>query len=49
VEKNSTIIFPLPLDLLEPLMQIMQRQASVPVQEPLNVNDSHTNEPSLPR
>jgi regulator of protease activity HflC (stomatin/prohibitin superfamily) len=49
VEKNSTIIFPLPLDLLEPLMQIMQRQASVPVHEPLNVNDSHTNEPSLPR
>src|SRR5438876_6728106 len=34
VEKNSTIIFPLPLDLLAPLMQIMQRQASVPVQEP---------------
>src|SRR5713101_405188 len=36
VEKNSTIIFPLPLDLIEPLMQIMQRQASVPVQEPLD-------------
>src|SRR3989441_1121978 len=49
VEKNSPTISPLPLDLLEPLMQIMQRQASVPVQEPLNVNDSHTNEPSLPR
>ncbi len=49
VEKNSTIIFPLPLDLLTPLIQIMQRQASVPVHEPLNVNDSHTNEPSLPR
>ncbi len=47
VEKNSTIIFPLPLDLLAPLMQIMQRQASVPVQEPLN--DSRLNEPSLPR
>ncbi len=49
VEKNSTIIFPLPLDLIEPLMQIMQRQASVPVHEPLNVNNSQTNEPSLPR
>ena len=48
VEKNSTIIFPLPLDLIEPLMQIMQRQASVPVHEPLNVNNSQTNEPSLP-
>ncbi len=47
VEKNSTIIFPLPLDLLAPLMQIMQRQASVPVQEPLN--SSRLNEPSLPR
>src|SRR2546429_3247536 len=30
VEKNSTIIFPLPLDLVEPLLQIMQRQASLP-------------------
>src|SRR5437868_9153039 len=47
VEKNSTIIFPLPLDLLAPLMQIMQRQASVPVQEPLN--GSRLNEPSVPR
>src|SRR5438128_1721432 len=46
VEKNSTIIFPLPLDLLAPLMQIMQHQASVPVQEPLN--GSPTKEPSLP-
>ncbi len=46
VEKNSTIIFPLPLDLLAPLIQIMQRQASVPVQEPLN--GTPTNEPSLP-
>jgi len=47
VEKNSTIIFPLPLDLLEPLMQIMQRQASVPVHEPLE--GSLKDEPSLPR
>jgi regulator of protease activity HflC (stomatin/prohibitin superfamily) len=27
VEKNSTIIFPLPIDLVEPLMQIMRRSA----------------------
>jgi len=47
VEKNSTIIFPLPLDLVAPLIQIMQSQASVPAHEPLN--GSHTNEPSLPR
>ena len=47
VEKNSTIIFPLPLDLLAPLIQLMQREISVPVHEPLN--GSRVNEPSLPR
>jgi regulator of protease activity HflC (stomatin/prohibitin superfamily) len=47
VEKNSTIVFPLPLDLVAPLIQIMQRHAGEPVHEPLN--GSHTNEPSLPR
>jgi len=47
VEKNSTIVFPLPLDLVAPIIQILQRQASVPAHEPLN--GSHTNEPSLPR
>jgi regulator of protease activity HflC (stomatin/prohibitin superfamily) len=47
VEKNSTIIFPLPIDLVAPLIQIMQRQAGVPVHEPLN--GSRLNEPSLPR
>lgn len=47
VEKNSTIVFPLPLDLVAPLIQIMQRQASALVQEPLN--DSRPNELSLTR
>lgn len=47
VEKNSTIVFPLPLDLVAPLIQIMQHQANVPVHEPLN--GSLTNEPSLSR
>ena len=47
VEKNSTIVFPLPLDLVAPLIQIMQRQTSEPVHEPLN--GSRTNEPSLTR
>src|SRR5690348_5654749 len=47
VEKNSTIIFPLPIDLIEPMIEIMRRQASVSVQEPLN--GSRLNEPSLPR
>ena len=46
VEKNSTIIFPLPIDLIEPMIQMMQRQASVPVYEPLN--GSRSSEPSLP-
>ena len=47
VEKNSTIVFPLPLDLVAPLIQILQRYAGVPVHEPLN--GSRTNEPSLTR
>jgi regulator of protease activity HflC (stomatin/prohibitin superfamily) len=48
VEKNSTIIFPLPLDLVEPMIQMMRRQStSVPVQEPLN--DARLQEPSLTR
>src|SRR5690242_12676557 len=36
VEKNSTIIFPLPIDLIEPMIQIMRRQGSRSAQEPLN-------------
>jgi len=46
VEKNSTIIFPLPLDLIAPLMQIMQHQAEVSVPEPLN--GSRSQEHALP-
>jgi regulator of protease activity HflC (stomatin/prohibitin superfamily) len=47
VEKNSTIIFPLPIDLIEPMIQMMRGQASVPAHEPLN--DARSNEPSLTR
>jgi regulator of protease activity HflC (stomatin/prohibitin superfamily) len=47
VEKNSTIIFPLPIDLIEPMIQMMRRQAGVPAQEVLN--GSRSNEPSIPR
>jgi hypothetical protein len=36
VEKNSTIIFPLPMDVIAPFMQMIQHQASVPIHEPLN-------------
>lgn len=47
VEKNSTIIFPLPLDLIEPMLETMRhRQADVAVDEPLN--GSRINEP-IPR
>ncbi|HLJ32099.1 MAG TPA: SPFH domain-containing protein [Ktedonobacteraceae bacterium] len=43
VEKNSTIIFPLPIDLIEPMIQMMRHQATVPTHEPLN--GSRTSEP----
>jgi regulator of protease activity HflC (stomatin/prohibitin superfamily) len=36
VEKNSTIIFPLPMDVIAPFMQMIQHQASVSIYEPLN-------------
>lgn len=45
VEKNSTIIFPLPIDLVVPLIQILQHYAGEPVHEPLN--GSRAREPSL--
>src|SRR5579884_3415618 len=41
VEKNSTIIFPLPMDLIVPLIQKMQPHTSVPVSEPLNGTSLH--------
>jgi regulator of protease activity HflC (stomatin/prohibitin superfamily) len=47
VEKNSTIVFPLPLDLVAPIIQILQRHAGEPVYEPLN--GSRTHEPSVVR
>ncbi len=46
VEKNSTIIFPLPIDLVEPMIQMMQHhQASTPTQV---LNGSRSNETSPP-
>ncbi len=47
VEKNSTIIFPLPMDVLVPVMDMMRRQASEQTHEPLN--GSRSSEPSLYR
>jgi regulator of protease activity HflC (stomatin/prohibitin superfamily) len=43
VEKNSTIIFPLPMDMIAPFMQILQQQAGAQTHEQLN--GSGRNEP----
>jgi len=37
VEKNSTVVFPLPMDLMTPLMHILQKHADVSVPAPLPV------------
>ena len=37
-EKNATILFPLPIDLIVPLTQILHHQANVPVQAPVNTS-----------
>src|SRR5438105_2610847 len=36
VEKNSTIVFPLPIDLVEPMLESMRRYNDRPAQEHLN-------------
>jgi regulator of protease activity HflC (stomatin/prohibitin superfamily) len=36
VEKNSTIIFPLPIDLIQPMLESMRRRNDVAAQEHLN-------------
>ena len=42
VEKNSTIIFPLPIDLIQPLIEIMRDQTSVSVHEQLKTETELT-------
>lgn len=42
VEKNSTIIFPLPLDLVEPLLHVMQRQGEGASQDRHNGGGPYT-------
>ncbi|GER90704.1 membrane protein [Dictyobacter vulcani] len=42
VEKNSTIIFPLPMDVITPIIQMMQRQNNTQIQE--TSHNSHTEE-----
>ena len=44
VEKNSTIIFPLPIDIIEPLVNLMQRSA--PLNEQQNGDSPHTTPPA---
>src|SRR5438067_13242169 len=48
VEKNSTIIFPLPIDLIEPMIRSEEHQATS-VSVPVPLNGSHKDEPSLIR
>jgi regulator of protease activity HflC (stomatin/prohibitin superfamily) len=47
VEKNSTIIFPLPMDVIAPFMQMIQQQASISVHEPLNGSERKESFPML--
>jgi hypothetical protein len=49
VEKNSTIIFPLPMDLIEPLMKTLRHESSstherppLPPMRPVSVTDYET-------
>ncbi len=42
VEKNSTIVFPLPIDIIQPIMQMMQRQNAV-AYEPTNGSKASPN------
>ncbi len=48
VEKNSTIIFPLPMDIIQPMLQMMQKQGSASAAY-VPLNGAHKNEPALPR
>lgn len=48
VEKNSTILFPLPMDVIVPFMQMMQHQASVPIHEPLNGSERKESDGATP-
>jgi regulator of protease activity HflC (stomatin/prohibitin superfamily) len=48
VEKNSTIIFPLPIDLVEPLSEMMRRAAGTPAKPPSAAPSAPTAYPSIP-
>ena len=47
VEKNSTIIFPLPMDVIEPMVNMMKRQSEVK-QEPVNGNGGYIPQKDVP-
>jgi len=48
VEKNSTIIFPLPIDLLEPILRTLRRTADMPSIEQQNGDSPLRSTPSIP-
>ncbi len=48
-EKNSPIIFPLPIDLIVALTQILHHQANVLVQEPVNSSRRSQRDESVAR
>ncbi len=48
VEKNSTIIFPLPIDLIQPMIEMMKRHPE-PAQNQLNGSYTPQEEPPVPQ
>ncbi len=48
VEKNSTIIFPLPIDIIQPLINSVQHR-DVPVQDTLDGSRFNPSQPSIPK
>ncbi len=49
VEKNSTIVFPLPIDLLEPLGEILRRAAGITPPEPAQPTQPLAQPPQTPQ
>src|SRR5437879_4775382 len=48
VEKNSTIVFPLPIDLVEPILQTLKRSANGTAHEPLDGSPVKQTVPTTP-
>ena len=41
-EQNSTIIFPMPLDIIKPFLEILDKKAAVSLATPIVTNGAHT-------